>query len=343
MKRSRFELWPRSSMAWVRVGFLLGAPLVLAGVFTYAVVAMPGESHRGLPGPLSARADALPDLLRTHVETLAGQIGPRHEGRPETLAAAARFITARFAAAGLEPTLEPFAGRMGPVANVVAEVRGGPARQEIVVVGAHYDTVEDSPGADDNASGVAVLLELASAFSQRPPRRTVRFIAFVNEEPPSYRTETMGSLVAARASLAGKERVVAMFSLEAVGYFRDEPGTQDYPAPLDRFYPDRGDFIAFVGNMASRPLLQAALATFRTSAQLPSEGTAAPGLIPGIGWSDHWSYWQMGYPAVMITDTAVFRNPAYHLGADRPETLDYARMAWVTLGMAAVVESVANE
>jgi hypothetical protein len=339
----RLKFLPRSRFQWVRFWILLAAPVVLGGVFVFAVVSGPGQSHAGPAGPLPEVERGLPTRLRAHVTRLADEIGPRNEDHPEALAATAADITAALSGTGLQVRPQVLPGRLGPVWNLVAERHGARLPHEYVVVGAHYDSVDDSPGADDNASGVAALIELAQRFATRAPARSVRFIAFVNEEPPAYRTEAMGSVHAARASREQKDEIVAMFSLETIGYYADAPGSQAYPWPLDRFYPDTGDFIAFVGNLASRPLVQGALSIFRERIPLPSEGASAPGIVPGIGWSDHWSYWQMGYPAVMVTDTAPFRNPAYHLGDDRPATLDYNRMAWVTLGMEAIVERLANE
>jgi hypothetical protein len=341
--RRRLRFLPRARYEWVRFWLLLLAPVALGMVFVYAVVAGPGESHRGPPGALPDTERGLPARLKAHVVRLADDIGPRNEDRPEALAAAAAYITASLAETGLHVRPQVLPGRLGPVWNLVGEIHGTQLPHEYVVVGAHYDTVDDSPGADDNASGVAALIELARRFATRTPARSIRFIAFVNEEPPTYRTEAMGSVHSARASREQKDHIVAMFSLETIGYFNDAPGSQAYPWPLNHFYPDTGDFIAFVGNLASRPLVQGALDTFRQRVPLPSEGASAPGLVPGIGWSDHWSYWQMGYPAVMVTDTAPFRNPGYHLEIDRPATLDYTRMAWVTLGMEAIVEHLAHE
>lgn len=339
----RLRFLPRSRYQWIRFWLILLGPVILGAVFVFAIVAGPGDSHAGPPGELPEAERGLPLRLRGHVRRLADEIGPRNEDHPEALAAAAAHITASLSGTGLHVRPQVLPGRLGPVWNLVAELHGTQLPHEFVVVGAHYDSVDDSPGADDNASGVAALIELARRFATRAPARSVRFIAFVNEEPPAYRTEAMGSLHAARASREQKDQIVAMFSLETIGYYSDAPGSQAYPWPLNHFYPDTGDFIAFVGNLASRPLVQHALSTFRGRVPLPSEGASAPGIVPGIGWSDHWSYWQMGYPAVMVTDTAPFRNPAYHLGNDRPATLDYQRMAWVTLGMEAIVERLANE
>jgi Zn-dependent M28 family amino/carboxypeptidase len=205
------------------------------------------------------------------------------------------------------------------------------------VVGAHYDTVPGSPGADDNASGVAVLIELARL------RLPARFVAFANEEMPYFESGEMGShAYAARARAAG-EKISAMLSLEMLGCYRDEPGSQHYPPPLGWFYPDRGDFIGFVGDLGTRALVRRAIGAFRRHARFPAQGVAAPSVIPGVTWSDHGSFRRQGYPAIMVTDTAFNRYPHYHLPSDTPEKLDYLRMARVTLGLAAVIEELANE
>lgn len=342
MKLPRSRWLPRSRFEWVRAWTIVLAPFILVAVFVHAVVGMPGVSHVGPPGDLVGLDTGLPDRLTHHVHHLV-RIGPRSEDRPGSLETAAIYVTQTLESFGLNVERQTFEGRLGPVANLVVEVRGTQNPREVVVVGAHYDTVAESAGADDNASGVAVLLELGRALHGYHPARTVRLIAFVNEEPPSFREPTMGSLHAARTSLTAQEQMVGMLSLESLGYYRTEPGSQRYPWPLGHFYPDTGDFVAFVGNLASRPLVQRTLGAFREVARIPSEGTAAPGVIPGVGWSDHWAYWQMGFPAVMVTGTAPFRNPGYHDASDRPETLDPVRMAWIVVGLRAVVEMLSNE
>ena len=205
------------------------------------------------------------------------------------------------------------------------------------MIGAHYDTVPGSPGADDNASGVAVLIELARMGLP------ARFVAFANEEMPYFQSGEMGSHAwAARAHRAG-ERIRAMLSLEMLGYYRNVPRSQGYPPPLGWFYPDRANFIAFVGDLGARRLVRHAVGFFRKYAKFPAEGVAAPAGIPGVTWSDHWSFRSHGYPAIMVTDTAFYRYPHYHLPSDTPEKLDYMRMARVTLGLAAVIKELANE
>lgn len=216
------------------------------------------------------------------------------------------------------------------------EVRNLEAGAGDIVVGAHYDTVPGSPGADDNASGVAVLIELSAMLRGLQ----IRFVAFANEEAPYYLSPEMGSFVYARDRGKG---VRAMFSLEMLGYYRDEPGSQRYPPPLGLFYPDRGNFIAFVGDLGCLGWIRRSAAAFRRNTTFPSEWLAAPSIIPGLAWSDHWSFRQHGYPAVMVTDTAFYRYPHYHLPSDTPEKLDYERMAQVTLGLAGMLRELLSQ
>jgi len=280
---------------------------------------MPGRSYRG-PLEFSAEEKALAARLRAHVETLAASERNVDLERP------ARYIAGELGGAR-EHAFES-GGRT--VRNI--ETGGGP-----VVVGAHYDSVPGSPGADDNASGVAVLLELARMGLP------ARFVAFANEEMPYFETEEMGSQVWAREAARRGERISAMLSLEMLGYYRDERRTQHYPAPFGWLYPDRADFIGFVGDLGARPLVRRAIAAFRRHARFPAEGIAAPAFIPGVTWSDHWSFRSQGYAAIMVTDTAFNRYAHYHLATDTPEKLDYLRMARVTLGLAAVIKELANE
>ncbi|MHC4415081.1 MAG: M28 family peptidase [Planctomycetota bacterium] len=324
----------------IGVGGILLAGACLGGWWT--MIRMPGESYRGpLPALTGAEAE-LRDTLRRDVETLAREIGERNLHRYENLKAAAKFIETSLAEAGLE--VEPQKYEVGgrTCVNVGAEIPGRADHPQIVVVGAHYDTVYDCPGANDNASGVAATLALARLFAGRQPARTLRFVFFVNEEPPHFQTKDMGSWVHAKRCRQRGEEVVAMLSLETIGYYRDAKGSQGYPPPLNFFYPSTGNFIAFVGNHSSRTLVRQVVGSFRRHATLPSEGGAVPGFLPGIGWSDHWAFWQEGYPAIMVTDTAPFRYPHYHLPSDTPDKLDYERMARLVNGLMRVVEDLAR-
>ncbi len=301
----------------------------------------PGQSYRGQFAPLSVDEEALARRLARHVERLAGEIGERNFWKPGELEKAARYLEAELDALKLAVASQAFDVRGHVMRNVEAELRGASRPDEIVVVGAHYDSVPGCPGADDNASGVAALIELARAAAVRPQARTIRFVGFVNEEPPFFRTADMGSLRYARRSRERGERIAAMMSIESIGFYTDTVRSQRYPFPFSLFYPSTGNFIAFVANVRSRALLHQTMRSFRRDARFPSEGAAAPAWIEGIGWSDHWSFWQHRYPGIMITDTALFRYPHYHTSLDTPDKIDYARMARLVGGLVRVVGDLA--
>jgi len=343
MNKMRF--WPRKRAGWVLLTLLM---LVLVAIpaplffFTW----MPGTSYGGPLHPLEENELAALSRLREHVTVLAGEIVARDTSHPPDLERAAGFLRGVWRDQGFEVSEQPY--RAGPVevANLEVELPGASIPEEVVIVGAHYDSYLGWPGADDNASGIAALLELSRRFapaSRAAPRRTLRFVAFTNEEPPHFQGDTMGSLVYARRCAERGEEVVAILSLETLGYFDDAPGSQHYPWPLGLFYGDRGDFVAFVGDTSSRDLVHRVIARFRAGQYLPSEGVAAPTSIPGIGWSDHWSFTQVGYPAVMVTDTAPFRNPNYHTERDTPETLDYSRLTRVVAGLEEVLLELVDD
>lgn len=297
---------------------------------------MPGKNVSSAAA-LSPEEIVLREELRADVQMLAGQIGERNMAHYPQLNAAADFIESSFARAGLQPRRDTYELNGRSCHNIEAEIRG--ASPQIVLVGAHYDSVFGAPGANDNGSGVAATLALARRFAARSSSCTLRFVAFVNEEPPYFQTPQMGSFVYASRCKARGDRISAMISLETIGYFSDAPHSQTYPsAGLGVFYPTVGNFIGFVGNVHSRALLRRSLALFRQQGKLPSQGAALPSFIPGIAWSDQWSFWQHGYPAIMITDTAPFRYPHYHSVTDTPDKLDYDRFALVVSGTQKVIE-----
>ena len=306
------------------------------------MIRMPRQSHQGPLPPLTDEQRTLEQELHSHVQTLAGQIGERNVFHHDRLVMAAEYIRTTLTSAGHEVLLQPYevAGKI--CENVEAEVRGSRRPDDIIVIGAHYDSVQGSPGANDNASGVAAMLALARAFAKATPACTLRFIAFANEEPPLFQTEYMGSRVYAKRSRERGERIVLMLSLETIGYYSDEPGSQHLLFPLNLIYPSTGNFIAFVSNVENGFLVRQLVGSFRRQAQFPSEGGALWDLIPGVGWSDHWAFWKEGFPAVMVTDTAPFRYPAYHSNADRPEFVQYERMARVVSGLHSVIAEMAN-
>lgn len=306
---------------------------------------MHGKSFQGPLPPATPKQHALARVLRAHVEHLAGEIGERNlTNNPEALERAADWIAEQLRGCGYQPQRQTFGVRDATCQNLDAERKGTTLPDEIVLVGAHYDSVEGTAGANDNGSGVAALLALAAELAHGPPTaRSVRLVWFTNEEPPYFQGPDMGSVHYADRSAARGEHIVAMLSLEMMGYYSDAPDTQEYPALLQAFYPSTGNFISFVANLQSRALMQRALASFRSAALFPSEGAALPEALPGIGWSDHWAFWRHDVPAIMITDTAPYRYPHYHTARDTPDKLDYDRLARVTEGLSAVLRALADE
>jgi Zn-dependent M28 family amino/carboxypeptidase len=273
---------------------------------------------------------------------LADTIGERNLWHYRALEDAAQYVSTQLTANGYTARRQTFELAKLPMSNVEAVLEGTARAGEIVIVGAHYDSVSGCPGANDNATGVAAVLELAQRFARTPQARTVRFVAFVNEEPPFFQTEHMGSVVYANAAKARGERIGGMLSLETMGYYSEEKGSQRYPAPMGALYPDVGNFIGFVANVGSARLLLRARRAFKRRTSFPLQSAALPAAVPGVGWSDHSAFWQAGYPAIMVTDTAPFRYPWYHTADDTPDKLDYDRLAHVIDGLEAVIASIAR-
>jgi hypothetical protein len=311
------------------------ADWLLAG---WNLIRMPGRSHRGLLPPADDELIQLAAGLRRHVTHLAEAIGERNVlNRPGKLAQTADYIEAEFVGVGYEVKRQEYEVSGTTCCNLEVEIPGTTMPDELVIVGAHYDSVQGSPGANDNASGVAAILSLAHSFAGAPGDRTLRFVAFVNEEKPFAHTEQMGSWVYARRCRERDEKVVAMISLETIGYYSDEPDSQKYPPPVGLLYPSTGDFIALVGNTRYGWLVRQVVAAFRRSEPFPSEGGALPETIPNIGFSDHWSFWQEGYPAMMVTDTANFRYLYYHSPQDTVDKVDFEKTARVVRGLGRVI------
>lgn len=304
---------------------------------------MPGRSVApGSLAPPSPRELALQQELRTTVNDLAGTIGERNVDTSGSLDRTRNYLVQQLELKGYEVQLQDYYVSDTTCTNIIVEIPGT-ERNEILVVGGHYDSVFRSPGADDNASGTAAVLALARSFAGSKGTRTVRFVFFVNEEAPFALTPKMGSFVYASSCRKRGEKIIGMMSLESLGYFSDEPGSQQYPSEAFKtLYPSTGNFIAFVGDPMSRPFVRRALEVFRRIATVPSEGAVLPRRLAGVGWSDHWSFWVHGYPGMMVTCTAPFRNPNYHTPGDLPDTLDYDRMARVVAGLEHVLQTMLN-
>jgi Zn-dependent M28 family amino/carboxypeptidase len=281
------------------------------------------------------------EYLRAHVHKLAAEIGQRNVFRPQGLRQAAEYIEQVWLEQGYEVVHYLYDLKGERWANLEVSRYGKEQPSEIILIGAHYDSVVGSPGANDNGSGVAALLELSSTISGWLPGRTVRFVAFVNEEPAFFQTSQMGSRVYAHTAWERSDDICAMISLETIGYYSNKRGSQHFPPLFNLFYPSRGNFIIFVSNLRSRALLRRAVAAFRAYSDFPAEGVAAFGALPGVGWSDHSSFWRRGYRALMVTDTAPYRYPYYHTAQDTPDRVNYEALARVTEGLLGVVARIA--
>ena len=287
--------------------------------------------------------ESIVKALQQHVYMLADEIGERNVFRPDALHDAERYITQTWQTMGYKVQSQVYELNEVRSANLEVTVQGSDKANEIILIGAHYDSVRGSPGANDNGSGVAALLELSRLFVSSKPQRTIRFVAFVNEEPPFYYSSDMGSMHYAKAARQRDDDIRLMLSLETMGYYRDEAKSQDYPPLFRYFYPDKGNFIAFVSNFGSRSKLKKLTKAFEGCSNFPAEHVSTFSWIPGVNWSDHLSFWRTNYDALMVTDTAFYRYPYYHSYEDTADKLDYERLAKVTKGLHCALSRLSKE
>lgn len=306
------------------------------------LTSFPVQSYKGTLPPETPEEAFIRSELQLHVETLAVKIGERNFAHYDKLNAAADYIEQSFLQTGLSVQRHTYSIKDKIYYNIEAEKKGLHQPDKIIIVGAHYDSVQGSPGANDNGSGIAGVLSLARAFSTKSTARTIRFVAFANEEPPFFWSKNMGSYAYAKRCKERKENIIVMLSLETIGYYSDEEKSQHHFPPLGFFYPSKGNFIAFASNLASRKLLREVTISFRRHKQFPSEGGAFPGFFPGIFWSDHWAFWKMGYRALMVTDTAFLRYPYYHTAQDTPDKINFESMSRVVAGLEKVIGDLAG-
>lgn len=276
------------------------------------------------------------ERLKQIVTVLAEDIGIRNYDRYQQLNQSVRYIATSFEAVGCEVDLQMYQANQQAFNNIIAEYPDHNSSKPTLVIGAHYDS-HYNPGADDNASGVAGLIELARLLRDVPLKYNLKFVAFVNEEPPFFHTEAMGSYVFVNSLDLTNDNIHGAIVLEMLGYFSEKPFSQRYLPLLGPFYPNRGNYIAVVGNFLSKDLVKSVYSKFRATERFPVEKIVAPDNLEGIGFSDHWSFWQVGIPAVMITDTAFLRNPHYHQLSDTADTLDFFKMAKVVHGVKEVI------
>jgi hypothetical protein len=317
------------------LGILLALILLIGGVAFAVKQPWTGRAR-------CEEAEVSAERLRAHVRTLVEDLSPRSHLDVENLDRIAAYVGRELEAAGARVSQQPFEVDGRTYRNVIGHL--GPSQGPWLVVGAHYDTDGRLPGADDNASGVAGLLELARALSSVPVATPVALVAYPNEEAPHFGGPGMGSFQHAAALAREGAEVLAMISLEMLGTYSREPGSQAFPHPiLKLLYSDRGDYIVIAARLKEARLTRRLKRGMRGVAGLWVESINGPASIPGISLSDHSSYWRHGFPAVMVTDTAFYRNPRYHTAQDTPETLDYERMALVVRGVACAVRDLAGK
>ncbi|MBF5041604.1 M28 family peptidase [Aggregicoccus sp. 17bor-14] len=325
----------KGKRSWLALGVLVSLWSLILGAAAWVSQPQRRTAPTCMPSPVD------PQRLKAHVRALSETLHPRDYEHPENLERAARYLEASLKGAGGRVRREPFEVYGDTFHNVVASF--GPETGERLVVGAHYDAVQGTPGADDNASGVAGLLELAQLLGKRPPTMRVDLVAFVLEEPPFFGSQNMGSAVHARGLKKAGVKVRAMLSLEMLGCFSDAKGSQQYPVPgMKMLYPDAGNFIGVVGTLGGEALVAEVKAGMRSAGGIPVESLNAPRSVVGVDLSDHASFWDQGFPALMITDTAFLRNERYHRADDTWDTLDYPRMAQVVEALHCALESLAQ-
>jgi len=312
---------------------LIAIALVIGGFW---IIDLPGSSYNGPLPALSEQEIEVRERLHQHIQKLSVDIGPRNHRTPDAYVAAEDYIADALKQAGYVATLsQPGKHIDFTVHNVCCEIQGSGLANQILVVGAHYDTVFDSPGANDNGTGIAALIEMARMSAMTKPARTIRLVAFYNEERISK--GPAGSLLYAEDCRRRGDNIVGMISLETIGYYTDAADSQHYPFPFSLFYPSTGNFLAFVANSDSRTFLHDSVRAFRATTQFPTRGLAAPSIFPDAGRSDQVNFWKCGYPGLMVTDTANFRHDDYHRSSDTIDEIDFDCFARVTVGLGKMI------
>jgi hypothetical protein len=338
--KSRFKLQIITRAAVVRLAVLISLLLVLSIWGWWIMFWMPEQSYQGQLPNLKPEEIVLQNFLKQDLQKLAVQIGSRNNSQYQKLNNAKDFLSSSLTLAGYKINLQEYKIDGKSYYNIEAEHKGSIKPDEIIVVGGHYDSAFTSPGANDNGTGAAATLELAKIFANKKTTHTIRFVEFTNEEPPFFWTQNMGSFVYAKNLEEHNQNIIAMLSLETIGYFSNQPGSQQYLFPIGLLYPNQGNFISFIGNINSSNLVKKAVGSFRRHVKFPSQGTALPGFIPGIGWSDQWSFWKHGYQGIMVTDTAPYRYQYYHTGDDTIDKIDFPKLARVVNGLVTVISDL---
>jgi hypothetical protein len=341
-RKNRFKLKIINKSALIRLGVIVPAFLIISIWGYWTMFWMPKQSYQGQLPPIKQEEIILQKSLQEDLQKLAFEIGSRNNNQYSKLNQAKDFFINSFSQAGYKINQQEYKIDNKSYYNIEAEKKGTTKPEEIIIIGGHYDSAFTSPGANDNGTGAAATLELAKIFANKNTNRTIKFVEFTNEEPPFFWTENMGSLVYAKNLKQQNQKIVAMLSLETMGYFSDQPGSQEYPYPINLIYPNQGNFISFIGNIKSSKLVKKSIGSFRNHVKFPSQGTALPSFIPGVGWSDQWSFWQQGYPGIMVTDTAPYRYQYYHTIDDTIDKIDFDKFARVVNGLVNVISDLAT-
>ncbi len=336
------KLWRMAAVASRILTGIVTVAGVALGLSGFVILKMPGHSYAGPLPPLTGREWKLAESLRNDVTVLAGKIGERSLQKPENLDKAADYIEQALKTAKYNVSRQRFLVNGTPCYNLEAEIPGIRRPEEIVIVGANYDSPPGCPGANGNASGVAALLALARDFSEASSARTLRFVFFMNQNDTTATLEQSGSAAYARRCAEGNEKIIAMLNIESTGFYSQDSASQRYPLPVQFFYPSTGNFVAFVGNSASKNLVQTAVGSFRDNARFPSEGIVFPDSDNSMNFSTSRAFWERGYPALTVTDTAPFRYPYHHSELDVPSRIQYPQMARVVAGLSQIVADLAR-
>lgn len=323
--------------------FALGAIVVFFGVSYWYMVECEGDWD-GIPleAGMAKELERIEEILLADVCFLADSIGPRNPDHHGSLVMAEKWVTERWEAQGYDVKRQEFLVKGKECANLEVEIPGRMNPSEIVIVSAQYDTWPDSPGANNNASGMVVLMMLSDLLRGYQPDRTIRLVAFTTQEPPYDNTENMGSLRYAQRSKERGEDIHVILCMDAIGIYKQEPGTQNLPFPFSYIYTDRGDFLGFIGNLDSRPHVIETTRGFKKGSSFRIEAGSVPGWVKGAAWSDHSSFWKQGYPGIQITDTGAFRSASHTTSEDTKEKIDFAALSRITVGMYASVMEVAS-
>jgi hypothetical protein len=326
------SLWYRLLRSALRITSVL---LILFVTGCYLIAQPSMRSNE----PSSKNADEV--KLRQHVDAMSKDFYPRNSDHTENLNRCAEYISTHFKNAGAEVEMQDYIVDKLTYKNVIG--RFGVGKPKKIIVGAHYDSCDETPGADDNASGVAGLLELAQLIGKDQPDAEIELVAYTLEEPPFFSGPQMGSVIHANSVASEKDKIIGVIVLEMIGYFSDAPGSQDYPVPVMKgYYPSRGNFITVVSRWDQSEWISDLKAGMKGTTDLPVYSFRGPASLPGVDFSDHRNYWPHDIPAAMVTNTAFYRNKNYHTEQDTADRLDYHRMGKVVVGVYEAIKALAK-